>query len=170
MRYITYMDTEICRLLLAEDGTALTEVAFADKENRSFLAGKREEEKEEETPLLKEARRQLEEYFAGNLKEFNLPLSMRGTSFQKQVWEELRKIPYGETVTYGEIAAKIGSPRANRAVGMANHHNPIAIIVPCHRVIGANGKLVGYGGGLNVKEQLLALEQTHKGEGRGTRE
>ena len=114
-------------------------------------------------PLLREAVRQLEEYFAGKRREFDIPLSMRGTSFQKKVWEQLLTIPYGETVTYGEIAARIGNPRAGRAVGMANHHNPIAIIVPCHRVIGADGRLTGYGGGLPIKQSLLELEKKYRG-------
>ena len=122
-----------------------------------------EEETEEETPVLARARRQLEEYFAGERKAFELPLSARGTPFQKRVWDELLKIPYGETITYGELAARIGNPKAGRAVGMANHHNPISIIVPCHRVIGARGKLVGYGGGLDLKERLLAFEKGNRG-------
>lgn len=155
MRYISYLKTPCCTLLLAEEGGALTEVSFVGRSDTGFTAGRREEE----TPLLKEAKRQLNEYFAGTRTEFDLLLSMRGTPFQKRVWSELSKIPYGETVTYGEIAARIGNPKAGRAVGMANHHNPVAIIVPCHRVIGAGGKLVGYGGGLDLKVQLLSFER-----------
>ena len=98
-------------------------------------------------------------YFAGRLREFQLELQPAGTPFQLAVWTELRQIPYGHTTSYGELARRLGSPRASRAVGLANGANPIAIIVPCHRVIGANGKLTGFGGGLDVKARLLALER-----------
>ena len=104
------------------------------------------------------AEAQLREYFAGTRRTFDLPLAPRGTAFQQRVWAALRAIPYGETCTYGELAAAIGSPSASRAVGMANHHNPIPIVIPCHRVIGANGTLTGYAGGLEIKRKLLALE------------
>ena len=107
---------------------------------------------------LREAERQLRAYFEGALREFELPLDMQGTEFQKRVWTQLRTIPYGETRSYGQIAAAIGAPTAVRAVGAANGANPIAIVVPCHRVIGASGKLVGYGGGLALKKRLLELE------------
>ncbi|WP_441961812.1 methylated-DNA--[protein]-cysteine S-methyltransferase [Mycolicibacterium houstonense] len=107
-----------------------------------------------------EAIEQLAAYFAGELTEFDLELDMVGTQFQRRVWEALRTIPYGETCSYGEIARQIGSPAAFRAVGLANGHNPIGIIVPCHRVIGANGSLTGYGGGLDRKRALLELEKS----------
>ena len=113
----------------------------------------------EPTPLLLEAKKQLEEYFAGRRREFQLPLAPKGTEFQQKVWKALLDIPYGETRSYGEIARAIGNPKASRAVGMANNRNPIAIIIPCHRVIGSTGKLVGYGGGLDKKEFLLNLER-----------
>jgi len=113
----------------------------------------------QETPLIKKAALQFEEYFNGKRKTFNLPLIMHGTVFQKKVWKALQNIPYGKTVSYGEIAAKIGNPKACRAVGLANNRNPISIIVPCHRVIGSNGSLTGYGGGLELKQQLLDLEK-----------
>ncbi|MBN3509687.1 methylated-DNA--[protein]-cysteine S-methyltransferase [Mycolicibacterium nivoides] len=103
---------------------------------------------------------QLSAYFAGERTEFDLELDMVGTQFQRRVWEALRTIPYGETCSYGEIARQIGSPSASRAVGLANGHNPIGIIVPCHRVIGANGSLTGYGGGLDRKRALLELERS----------
>lgn len=103
---------------------------------------------------------QLAAYFAGELTEFDLKLDMIGTPFQRRVWEALLTIPYGETRSYGEIARQIGSPGAFRAVGLANGHNPVGIIVPCHRVIGSNGSLTGYGGGLDRKRALLALEQS----------
>ena len=163
MRYTIKIKTPIGPLFLSEENNALTGISFSDKDTRTYQAGRQAEIKEQETPVLAETKRQLEEYFAGKRKEFDLPLSMRGTSFQKMVWEELLKIPYGETVTYGEIAARINNPRAGRAVGMANHHNPISIVVPCHRVIGADGRLTGYGGGLQIKESLLDLEKKYRG-------
>jgi methylated-DNA-[protein]-cysteine S-methyltransferase len=109
-------------------------------------------------PLLLEAASQLRAYFAGALREFLLPLDIEGTDFQKRVWGQVAAIPYGETRSYLQIAVAIGSPRAVRAVGAANGANPVPIVVPCHRVIGANGKLVGYGGGLAMKKRLLELE------------
>ena len=109
-------------------------------------------------PVLAEARRQLLEHFAGERSRFDLPLAPRGTAFQQRVWEELRRIPYGTTATYGEIAARLGDPRCVRAVGLANGRNPIAVVVPCHRVIGSDGKLRGYAGGVERKQRLLALE------------
>lgn len=117
------------------------------------------EENEKETELLQEAYQQLKEYFSGNRKTFDLPIHLEGTEFQKKVWAALQTIPYGETRTYGEIAEQIGNHKASRAVGGANHNNPIMIIVPCHRVIGANGSLVGFGGGLDMKKYLLELEK-----------
>ena len=105
-----------------------------------------------------ETARQLDAYFAGELKDFDVPLDMQGTDFQQMVWKQLTAIPYGETWSYGEMAAAIGKPSASRAVGHANGRNPVSIIVPCHRVIGSSGKLVGYGGGLDRKQALLALE------------
>lgn len=108
--------------------------------------------------LLRQAVRELEEYFAGTRRSFTLPLAPAGTPFQQAVWNALRTIPYGETRSYGQIAAQIGRPKACRAVGMANNRNPIAIVVPCHRVVGSTGALVGYAGGLSVKERLLTLE------------
>lgn len=116
------------------------------------------EEIQQEDEVLKKAVSQLEEYFLGQRKEFTLPLNPQGTPFQKQVWEALRTIPYGETRSYKEVAIAIGNPKACRAVGMANNKNPIAIITPCHRVVGANGKMVGYAGGLGIKEALLEVE------------
>jgi len=112
----------------------------------------------DETPLLTEAAQQLSDYFAGHRRTFDLPLAPKGTDFQQSVWRALTEIPYGETRSYGEIAKALGNPNASRAVGMANHRNPIPIIIPCHRVIGADGSLTGYGGGLPRKKYLLALE------------
>lgn len=112
----------------------------------------------EETPLLRVAREELQEYFSGARRAFDLPLDPAGTDFQRSVWEALRAIPYGETRTYGEIAAAVGRPKAVRAVGQANHVNPLPIFIPCHRVVGKNGALTGYAGGLDLKGALLALE------------
>ena len=152
------MHSPIGSLMLEEEDGALVRVAF----EREIPAGI--EEQAEELPLqakevLEKAERQLDEYFAGERKLFNLPLAPKGTEFQKKVWAALRDIPYGETRSYGQIAAAVGNPKASRAVGMANHCNPISIIVPCHGVIGADGRLVGFGGGLWIKEKLLKLEK-----------
>jgi methylated-DNA-[protein]-cysteine S-methyltransferase len=103
--------------------------------------------------------KQLSEYFEGKRTTFELPLDVEGTAFQKSVWNELLRIPYGETRSYGDIAKAIGKPAAARAVGMANHNNPVAIVIPCHRVVGQNGSLTGYAGGLQLKEQLLSIER-----------
>ena len=118
------------------------------------------EGKRVETPLIKEAYRQLSEYLMGKRKRFDLPLNPRGTEFQQQVWKALCDIPHGETRSYKQIAETIGNPKAVRAVGMANNRNPLLIVIPCHRVIGANGKLVGYGAGIEKKEFLLKLEKS----------
>lgn len=114
-----------------------------------------------ETPVIREAFGQLEAYFAGRRKTFDLPLRMEGTPFMRKVWRALCDVLYGETASYGDIAEAIGNPKACRAVGMANNRNPIAIIVPCHRIVGSDGKLVGYGGGLDMKPRLLELERAH---------
>ena len=111
-----------------------------------------------ETPLLERGRVELAEYFQGKRREFDLPLAPKGTPFQQKVWSELAKVPYGTVVTYGELAARVGSPKACRAVGQANHNNPLPIFLPCHRVVGANGSLTGYAGGLELKQWLLRLE------------
>lgn len=112
------------------------------------------------SPYLLQAQEELEEYFSGKRKTFSVPLSLHGTKFQKRVWSALCEIPYGETRSYSEIAAAVDNPKACRAVGMANNKNPIMIMVPCHRVIGKDGSLVGYGGGLSIKKKLLKLEKT----------
>lgn len=117
-----------------------------------------------ETPLLKEAHRQLEAYFSGRLQTFDLPLLLRGTTFQQKVWVVLQTIPYGETITYGELAQMVGNPKASRAVGMANGRNPLPVFVPCHRVVGVGKKLIGYTGGLEIKKKLLSLEGMTWGE------
>lgn len=114
------------------------------------------------TTLTDTAANQLTEYFDGKLKVLDFPYRLHGTEFQKKVWAELEKIPYGETRTYGQIAAAVGNPKASRAVGMANNHNPITIAVPCHRVIGTDGSLTGYAGGLLMKESILKMEEQNK--------
>lgn len=115
------------------------------------------------TPLLREAAKQLAEYFTGCRTTFDLPLAPAGTPFRQAVWRALGTVPYGATSTYAQIAAAIGNPRACRAVGMANHCNPLPILIPCHRIVGANGRLTGYAGGLERKQALLELEQRHTG-------
>jgi methylated-DNA-[protein]-cysteine S-methyltransferase len=131
-----------------------------------FLRGRNGEkpqtEWKEDFAFFSEVVRQLQEYFAGTLREFEIPLLMEGTDFQKRVWKNLQKIPYGETISYGELANRIGDPKAVRAVGAANGQNPLPIIVPCHRVIGSNGSLTGFGGGLENKRKLLDLESRQR--------
>lgn len=154
MKSLFYYETAIGMLGVAENGKALTDLFFENSAPPKDAVIN-------ETNLLKEARKQLESYFNGKIKHFDLPLEVQGTDFQKSVWKALQEIPYGETRSYGDIAKRIGNGKASRAVGMANHNNPIAIIIPCHRVIGANGKLVGFGGGLDIKEYLLNLEKKY---------
>jgi methylated-DNA-[protein]-cysteine S-methyltransferase len=146
------MESPVGRLLLAADEAGLRKVLF-DGEPASDWR--------EDPASLAETVRQLRAYFAGELRDFDLPLAPEGTAFQLRVWRELRNIPYGQTISYGELARRVGSPRGSRAVGLANGANPISIVVPCHRVIGSNGRLTGYGGGLENKERLLALERQH---------
>ena len=148
-KYVYYYTTLIGKVGIAEDGTGITDV---------FLGNHPIDAEVEETELIKEAAKQLDEYFIGGRKQFSVKLSPKGTPFQQSVWNALLEIPYGETRSYKQIAEKIGNPAASRAVGMANNKNPIFIIIPCHRVIGSSGKLVGYGGGIDVKEILLNLE------------
>jgi len=152
MKNIYFYDTKIGRILIAENGIGITNL-YLDK--NTIL----EDVEIKETSLLKEAAQQLNDYLSGNRKVFDLPLSPEGTDFQKKVWKALEEIPYGETRSYGEIAKIIGNPTAARAVGMANNRNPILIFIPCHRVIGTNGSLVGYACGLEIKEQLLTMEK-----------
>jgi len=152
MKNVFYYDTKIGRLEIEENGDAITKINFAHKDIEEVIEKK-------ETLLLKEAIKQLNEYFEGKRNLFDLPLAPEGTEFQKKVWSALKEIPFGETKSYGEIAKVIGNEKASRAVGMANNKNPIMIVIPCHRVIGANGKLVGYAGGIEIKEILLNLEK-----------
>lgn len=152
MKTAMMMPSPIGPLTLVEENGALTELRFGERVDAA--------ERLQSTPLLRQAQEELAQYFAGERRVFTVPLAPAGTAFQQAVWKALLDIPYGETMSYGEVAKRVGNPKAARAVGMANHQNPLAIFYPCHRVIGANHKLVGYGGGLSVKEFLLALE-TH---------
>ncbi len=153
--YYTQIESPVGPLLLAGDSTALHAIEFLNGRKPPRL---NPEWKRDSRPFV-EAVCQLLSYFAGELEEFKLPLAPQGTEFQRTVWGKLCDIPYGETISYGELAKRIGNPNASRAVGLANGSNPIPIIIPCHRVIGSNGKLTGYGGGLPIKEKLLALER-----------
>jgi methylated-DNA-[protein]-cysteine S-methyltransferase len=154
----TVMETGIGPLLLAGDGSGLHRVYF--------MNGRRPKSPErnwtEDKKPFKDVLAQLKAYFAGKLRDFDLPLVLKGTDFQLLVWRRLQQIPYGETTSYGAIARELGSPEAARAVGLANGSNPIPIIVPCHRVIGSNGDLTGFGGGLPIKKKLLELESKQK--------
>jgi methylated-DNA-[protein]-cysteine S-methyltransferase len=151
----TFMDSPVGRLLLAASGDSLRLI--------SFLNGRKSREPQsgwiQDARPLQETIRQLRAYWVGELREFDLPLAPEGTPFFRSVWDALCAIPYGATISYGELARRVGNPKASRAVGMANGANPIPIVIPCHRVIGSSGKLTGYGGGLAIKEKLLALEQ-----------
>lgn len=142
--------------------TVLGDVTFVEEDGALLVISMKSDHggKEAETPLIKDAFRQLSEYLIGERKEFDLPIRMRGTEFQKRVWRALLDIPYGETRSYKQIAEAIGNPKGVRAVGMANNRNQLLIVIPCHRVIGASGSLVGYGEGLEMKEFLLRLEKS----------
>ena len=155
MTYYTYVTSPIGRLLLAGDDVVLERLHFssgskAQLPDATWLA---------RPEMFASVAQQLEAYFRGELQDFALTLNPKGTAFQLAVWRELVKIPYGHTITYGELAKRLGNPQASRAVGLANGANPIAIVQPCHRVMGANGKLTGFGGGLDVKQRLLDLER-----------
>jgi methylated-DNA-[protein]-cysteine S-methyltransferase len=157
VRY-AYCEGLLGRMLLVADDRGLRSVNFP----ASRRAERLQPDWREDSAGFAEAIRQLRAYFAGELTDFDLPLSLEGTEFQLRVWRSLRRIPYGETISYGQLATRLGNPKASRAVGLANGSNPIPIIVPCHRVIGSNGSLVGYGGGLKNKKALLALESRQR--------
>jgi methylated-DNA-[protein]-cysteine S-methyltransferase len=159
MKKIYFYDFKVCnlkdslRLGIAEDNGAICRVCFnTGKKMDDFI--------KEETPLIKETAEQLDQYFNKKRKVFNLPVKLNGTDFQIKVWNALGEIAYGETRSYKELATMTGNPKACRAVGMANNRNPVVIIVPCHRVIGHDGSLTGYAGGLELKRQLLELEKS----------
>lgn len=152
MKNVYFYDTEIGKIAIMDNGNEITDITTAeDLDVKDFNVL--------ETELGKEASKQLIEYLNGVRKTFDLPLNPEGTEFQKKVWKALCDIPYGETRSYKQVAEAVGNPKASRAIGMANNKNPIMIFIPCHRVIGTNGKLVGYAGGLQMKEKLLELER-----------
>lgn len=140
------MHTPLGELTLVAQGDTLCSLSFGRAQRM------------DDSKVLMDAQRELEEYFSGRRKSFSVPICMQGTAFQMRVWAELVKIPYGETISYGELAGRVGNARACRAVGQANHVNPIPIIVPCHRVLSANGRLTGYAGGTQIKRRLLEIE------------
>jgi len=146
-----FYDTEIGRMSISDNGTEIISMEVAEdiSECTSNI---------HETELIRKAYEQLAEYLCGRRTSFDLPLNPDGTEFQKKVWDALCNIPYGETRSYKQVAEAVGNPKASRAIGMANNRNPIMIFIPCHRVIGADGSLVGYGGGLHIKEKLLSIE------------
>jgi methylated-DNA-[protein]-cysteine S-methyltransferase len=155
--YFSSYTSPIGHMLLVASDRGLRSTEF-DYDKMKLAAARQNSEMIESDTALAETRCQLDEYFAGRLREFTMPLDLKGTDFQLRCWNALLRIPYGETRSYAYQAQAVGSPRGFRAVGMANHDNPIPIIVPCHRVITSDHKLGGYGGGLNVKEKLLELE------------
>lgn len=150
-----FFDAPIGRLTICADDAHITGLYFGEVITENVVPG-------DTNGLIKRACDELREYFDGKRKAFDLPLKPEGTDFQKAVWSALCMVPYGETRSYKDIALAVGNEKATRAVGMANNKNPISIIIPCHRIIGSGGKLVGYGGGLDIKEKLLDLEREHK--------
>jgi methylated-DNA-[protein]-cysteine S-methyltransferase len=150
-----YVDTPIGALLVAGDAEAIRRISFP--KNGKRIGPEQGWERSARGPV-GEAIRQLRDYFAGRRTGFDLPLAPEGTAFQRAVWRQLQDIPYGGTISYGELARRVGNPKASRAVGTANGANPIPIVIPCHRVINADGKLGGFGGGLPIKQALLSLE------------
>lgn len=158
MVYYQYINSPVGKLLVAGDEKGLHLINFPRNGKPSLP----ESEWKENPKPLQEVLRQIEAYFAGKLKAFSLDICLNVTPFQKKVLTALRRVPYGQTISYGELAKNIGSPKASRAVGQANARNPIPIVIPCHRVIGSNGKLTGFGGGIEVKQALLDLEQQYR--------
>ncbi len=152
MSWAQFTDEKHCPLVLSADGKTLREIRFGSNSPDSS-------EPEPDHPVLRETARQLRLYFAGSLRSFELPLNPIGTAFQQRVWQALLNVPYGATRSYSDIAMQIGLTKAMRAVGAANGRNPIPIVIPCHRIIGSNGKLTGFGGGFPLKQFLLALEK-----------
>ena len=155
MTSYTQIESALGPLLLVADEGGLRQILFVNGRHPAQPESSWIEDRAPHGEII----RQLQAYFAGELEHFNLQLAPEGTPFQLEVWRRLRDIPFGETISYGELAGRIGNPKASRAVGLANGSNPIPIVIPCHRVIGSNGKLTGYGGGLPIKEKLLALEK-----------
>lgn len=158
--YYTILDSPVGALLIAGDGAAVSRISF--QRTRPFRPPG---DWTKDADALEAPVRQLVEYFSGARRRFDLKLAPEGTPFQKKVWKELTKIPWGATISYGELARRVGIPTAARAVGAANGKNPIPIVIPCHRVIGANGSLTGFGGGIEIKERLLELEEVRLSNG-----
>lgn len=152
--YYCYMNTPVGKLLLAGDEHSLRHIDFQDGPHPAKPGA----DWQEDAKPFRRVIQQLKEYFAGKRQSFDLELAPAGTPFQLKVWRALRRIPYGSTWSYGQLAQRVGNPKAARAVGAANGQNPLPIVVPCHRVIGANGSLTGFGGGLSIKQKLLELE------------
>jgi methylated-DNA-[protein]-cysteine S-methyltransferase len=166
MKQAYIYNTRLGKIIIAQDEQGITDLSIIDdnmqqQDNEAALRGDFCNYSFEETDLLRETAKQLNDYLEGKQKDFTIKLHPTGTDFQKSVWEALCRIPYGETRSYKQIAEEIGKPKACRAVGMANHNNPIMCIIPCHRVIGSKGELVGYAGGLHIKKYLLDLEKGH---------
>ena len=157
MTFYTQFPTPFCGVILAGDGEGLSHLHLCTGEGKRTFEILPHWTRND--AFFKEITRQVTDYFSGKLKVFDVALNPAGTAFQKRVWQELSRIPYGESRSYGEVAKALGNPKASRAVGMANSKNPIPLIVPCHRVIGANGKLTGFAHGLAIKEKMLHLEQ-----------
>ena len=151
MQYQSSFKSPLGFLIIKSDGQFITEISFSESELQE----------QNDCAVILQCKQQLEDYFSGKSIEFDLPLNPKGTEFQQKVWNELIKIPYGETITYMELAVRLGDAKAVRAVGTANGRNPIAIVIPCHRVIGAGNKLTGYAGGIWRKKILLELEMKH---------
>jgi methylated-DNA-[protein]-cysteine S-methyltransferase len=161
MQQYCYYDSPIGRLLLIGADGVLEALYFPNEAKKPPI----DEDRQYDETCFQTALRQLAEYFAGERQQFDLKIAPKGTPFQEKVWQELRRIPFGQTASYQEIAVRVGNAKACRAVGMANNKNPLPIIVPCHRVIGKDGSLTGFGGGLDIKKQLLELEQgVHTGD------
>lgn len=155
MKCVFYYATSLGDIGLVDDGKAITQLWFGRRDNPNVYV-------ERETPRIIEAAAELQAYLAGDLRQFSIPIMPKGTDFQQRVWRVLCEIPYGETCSYRDVALAVGNPKSYRVVGMANNRNPLPIFIPCHRVIGADGSLTGYAGGLAIKEKLLALEQQDK--------
>jgi methylated-DNA-[protein]-cysteine S-methyltransferase len=155
--FFKYVDSPVGKLKVIASEQGLVAILW---ENDNPLRVRLERATEDaDQPILRQTEQQLEEYFSGSRKSFSIPLDIRGTSFQKDVWQQLLAIPFGQTRSYGELAKQLGRPLASRAVGAANGRNPLSIVVPCHRVIGSSGKLTGFAGGLDTKARLLELEK-----------
>ena len=150
MKFGKIYNTSIGKISIIQEGEYIVKIEFGEILKNVEI---------KETTLISKTINEIKEYLNGNRKKFDIPIKLNGTGFQKKVWNELLKIPYGETCSYKDIAIRINNEKGVRAVGMANHSNPIAIIVPCHRVIGKNGKLVGYAGGIDIKSKLLEIEK-----------